>query len=643
MLTRILTAALAVLAAWGCDRLSSRFAESSEAPMVFAAARTWRFEEPPADTLPAMTRRVWYGPSVDPLGSPSPDGLTYASRVGAAADIILRDLESGGHRTLIQDDSGFGWSPRFSRDGSRLAYTWMEREVRFQLRVVDVAGGEPRVLYAGGELLVAEDWSPDGSAIIAGRLRSDGVHELWIIALADGSVRVQKELEREAGSAPRGVANFSPDGRFVVYDKPAGDGRADRDLFVMAADGSGESRLLDHPANDFVLGWAPNGGVLFASDRTGTLGAWLLPVRDGRAPGPPRLVKPDLWRARPIGFTRDGGYFYSVDTGSLETYVGTLDAESRSVVGAPVRLEAATLGLQDFPEWSPDGRYLAYVVRTDGSGAAPSFYLAVRSLQTGEVREHRLPPRVLSVVGIRWMGDGRSLLLWGRGTEGQELLRVDVQTGRTERPTVVPASGYTFGFEVLPGGESVLYAALDREQSRWKISVRDLDDGAERELFSFPWAAPAAGEDMRGLFDPAVSRDGRLVAFRDGSPENARIMVMPVAGGEPRELPARITAAGKAGPPQVPSGITFTPDGRALLFASLSGDDDPATHVYRVDLAGGEPQPIGLAMEGLTGIRFHPDGRRIVFTAGLPSQYEIWVLEDFLPGDGDGGGSPSGG
>ena len=668
MLTRILTAALVVLAAWGCDRLSSRLAESSEAPMAVAAARSWRLEEPPADTLPATTRRVWYGPSVDPQGSPSPDGLTYAHTHQATGDIVLRDLESGELRYLTHNrapyDPGTGYWPRFSRDGSQVAYSWHHSEdpANFELRIVDVSGGEPRIIYAEKPTrwINVEDWSPDGSTIGAGRIRSDGVIEALIISLADGSVRVLKEFERyeeHVGSAPAGVANFSPDGRFLVYDSPAGDGRTDRDLFVMAADGSRESRLLDHPANDFVLGWAPNGSVLFASDRTGTLGAWLLPVRDGRAAGPPRLVKPDLWRARPIGFTRDGKYFYSVDAGSSEIYVATLDGESRSVTRAPVRLEAATLGLQHVPEWSPDGRYLAYVVETDGSGAAPSFYLAVRSLQTGEVREHRLPQGLVYATAIRWMPDGRSLLLWARDGEKEGLLRIDVQTGETDQPFRIPPTDFaTWGFEILPGGKSVLYSVLHRidlhstegttadDPMRWQIKIRNLEDGAEREIYSLIWSMPPPGGEVRAVFSPTISRDGRLVAFREGDPMNARIMVMPVAGGEPRELAtAVITSPAFAFPPSNARAVTFTPDGRAVLFPSLPDDDDPTMHVYRVGLEGGEPEPIGLAMEGLGRIRFHPDGRRIVFTAGLPSQNEIWVLEDFLPSEGDAGVSPSGG
>jgi hypothetical protein len=52
--------------------------------------------------------------------------------------------------------------------------------------------------------------------------------------------------------------------------------------------------------------------------------------------------------------------------------------------------------------------------------------------------------------------------------------------------------------------------------------------------------------------------------------------------------------------------------------------------VWRIPAEGGEPQKTELAMEGLRSLRFHPDGKRIAFSAGR-QQYEVWVMENFLP------------
>jgi hypothetical protein len=40
---------------------------------------------------------------------------------------------------------------------------------------------------------------------------------------------------------------------------------------------------------------------------------------------------------------------------------------------------------------------------------------------------------------------------------------------------------------------------------------------------------------------------------------------------------------------------------------------------------------MSIAMEGLTSLRVHPDGRRIAFSAGQRDKAEVWVMENFLP------------
>ena len=48
--------------------------------------------------------------------------------------------------------------------------------------------------------------------------------------------------------------------------------------------------------------------------------------------------------------------------------------------------------------------------------------------------------------------------------------------------------------------------------------------------------------------------------------------------------------------------------------------------LWRVALDGAAPQPLGLEMKNMTGLRMHPDGRRIGFTGG-EADMEVWVME----------------
>ena len=75
------------------------------------------------------------------------------------------------------------------------------------------------------------------------------------------------------------------------------------------------------------------------------------------------------------------------------------------------------------------------------------------------------------------------------------------------------------------------------------------------------------------------------------------------------------------------SGVAWTRDGNYLLF---SGTGDPTPKLWRISIKGGQLHPIGLEADENARISFHPDGRRIAFTAG-ETKDEVWVMEDFLP------------
>ncbi len=101
----------------------------------------------------------------------------------------------------------------------------------------------------------------------------------------------------------------SPDGRYVVYDSPQSENSPNRDIFLLATDGSHEMTLVEHPANDFAPFWAPDGNrIVFASDRSGSMGVWVLEVVDGKPKGSPQLISDNLDGMWPLGLTQNGSY-----------------------------------------------------------------------------------------------------------------------------------------------------------------------------------------------------------------------------------------------------------------------------------------------------------------------------------------------
>ena len=109
--------------------------------------------------------------------------------------------------------------------------------------------------------------------------------------------------------------------------------------------------------------------------------------------------------------------------------------------------------------------------------------------------------------------------------------------------------------------------------------------------------------------DPALSPDGKLVAYVKGLPDETRLVVRQVAGGEP-------IAVGPAGGPgqRQPQ---WSPDGSQLLYQA--GDS-----VYLIPALGGAPRLVGAGRDSRSGdgLRLFttkswaPDGRSFVFTRG---------------------------
>ena len=153
-----------------------------------------------------------------------------------------------------------------------------------------------------------------------------------MVSVPAGSVRVLKTL----GLRALGKMSFSPDARYIAYDFPPKDDLKERDILLLPVDGSRETPLVQHPADDIVLGWAPDGkSLLFASDRTGTWDVWRVQIVGGNSPGSSELVKKDIGRITSLGFTQKGSFYYSLSIAMQEIYIATVDLAQGRILTPP--------------------------------------------------------------------------------------------------------------------------------------------------------------------------------------------------------------------------------------------------------------------------------------------------------------------
>lgn len=574
-------------------------------------------------------RRVWAGHDVDPEGTPSPDGRYLSFVDWDTGDLALRDLAAGTNRRLTNkgswwDSEEYALLSAISSDGKYVAYSWFNKDLAYDLRVIPLNGepsaSRPRVLYSNPEVYYIEPdgWSPDGKQILAVFWRRDGTNQIAFVSVADGSARILKTLDWRFP-----VMRLSPDGRYVAYDFPPREDSSGRDIFLLSADGKREIPLVQHPANDLLLGWAPDGsGVLFASDRTGTTDAWIIRIADGKPLGEPELVKKDIGRIVPLGFSRNGSFYYGALAGLKDVYVATLDPATGKVLDRPTNVSSERFaGTNAFAEWSRDGKQLVYVSeRGGGHWAVGSRTMVIRSRETGEERE--LTPRLVNPHRLEphWSPDGRFFLASGRDTKGRNgIYRIDAQTGDvTSILQTGPEPGDLWTAVGSADGKAIFYQRQDRAAKVSRILVHDIETGRERELY----------QHQGSIYSFTVSPDTREMAFAltDAKTQSGALVVMPTSGGEAREI-LRLRE------PEWFVNLAWTPDSGAILFAKQRTLKDSKLELWRVSAEGGTPTYLGLAMDGLGqgGLSVHPDGRRIAFIAGQVYEAEVWVMENFLP------------
>ena len=581
-----------------------------------------------------VVRQVWTSPASDV----SPDGRYVVFK--DEGDLAVRDLRTGEHRRLADATGRLPDNPVISPDGRQLAYVSFNREIT-ELRLRDLNGSRPRVLVSNPEVprLRPFAWSPDGKQILTLFARKDGTNQIVLVSAADGSVQVLKSLEWRWPY----LMNFSPDGRYIAYDSPTRRDFPERDIFVLATDGSRESLLVAHPADDVRPLWTPDGNaIVFASDRSGILDLWLIPVAQGAAQGSPTLIKENVGNMYPLRLTTDGNYYYRIQTGRGGVSVAALDSATGQPLEAPALVSDRFRDGSMLPEWSPDGQHLAYLSRPGGPGSRePYEFITIRSLETGQERELTPELAFLQDTRLRWSPDGRSFLVSGADNDGHRgLYQINAQTGDVT-PIVVtsgdlpPESRANRWHAAWSLDGKAIFYVYDEDGQSCEIRIRDMETGEERLLYRAVWPdnmdSPVVPVHLSNL---ELSPDGRRLAFGlsgDSSPWGhyaaQGVLVMPASGGAAREL-LRLDQDTEG---LLTFSIAWTRDGSHLLFAKRVAQPTIPSELWRVSAAGGEPESLGLAMWGRGGVRAHPDGQRITFIGVPDRKHELWVMENFLP------------
>ncbi|HWB08735.1 MAG TPA: hypothetical protein VG826_05910 [Pirellulales bacterium] len=218
-----------------------------------------------------------------------------------------------------------------------------------QIVTFDLSGRQTARLLEERNDLNFPEWSAGNRHLVFMSARS-GKHQIHRLD-ADGTNQVVLTQTASDEDHPR----WRPDGKKIAW---ASSQTGNYEIFVMDADGSNPVNLTNSRSYDSDPAWSPDGKqIAFASNRSGAFGAFHIWVMDADGTNPRRLVARDT-----IGFvypswSPDGAQILfsdRVDDGTWQIFVATIDGRS-------VEQLTGGAGGNSFANWSPDGRYIAYM------------------------------------------------------------------------------------------------------------------------------------------------------------------------------------------------------------------------------------------------------------------------------------------
>jgi Tol biopolymer transport system component len=394
--------------------------------------------------------------------------------------------------------------------------------------------------------------------------------------------------------------------------------------------GSGEFHNLTHGsvgemANPSIraLGFSPDGSlVTFWLRKPGgssgdTIDTWAVPTLGGE----PRLY---LGGVAEYDWSHDGSRlaYHTPGPGDpLFVTAGSIRPGNRPIFTASVGLHS------HFPLWSPDATFLYFVLgelpdkldiwRIRPTGGTPEritsqddqitypvlldrrtlLYLAGdpdgsgQSLYSMDV-DHRIPHRLTSgldrYTSLASTADGHRLVVT-RTTPHGTLYRIrigdsPVQVSSGDQIPLTTSSG----FSPRLGPDYLLYVSTTGAgDTIWKLA-----NGASTELWR--------GEGTRVFGGPAISSDGRSIAFSARQNGKALLYVMQADGTNAHILADSLDLQG------APS---WAPDGRSIVSAA---DDHDVPHLFRLPLDG--RSPVSFVREYSLDPTSSPDGRLVVYS-----------------------------
>ena len=494
------------------------------AAVAMAGFALWPREQSPAGfvsftvSTPA-TAELALDPSVVVF---APDGrsIVYAASVGGARRLFIRPLDELVAREIRGTDDAV--LPFFSPDGKWIAYSTGDNS----LYKVPTAGGSP-VRIAKATDMRGGAWNADGWIVFGG---GGGLYK---VAAAGGEPVMVTRVKTARGERRHGQPMFLPDGKTVVFRIDDRMSRTLDRLAVASLDREGHELLGIAGTNPLVFA----DGTLFFGRPNGLIAAVDFDARRKKSNGEPRIVLDEVsvFTGAAASFASNGSLVYVrarnsnrlVMTDNRATAVGAAGEVRRyryprlSPDGRKIAVEVSSTGTtradiwtydissqalsrltsqasSTQPEWTPDGRYIAYIRESDGKNEA------WRVPADGSGQEERLFGQENPVHELTFSPVGRQAVFRAdHATTNRDIWMLSLDTLRGSHKAIpLLTSGFNeMGPRISPDGRWLTY--ISDESGRYEVYVRP-----------FPGPGARVQVSTNGGTEPLWTGNGSRVVYR---------------------------------------------------------------------------------------------------------------------------------
>jgi len=400
----------------------------------------------------------------------------------------------GGEAIRLTTGVGVESDPIFSPDGSQIAFTG-EYDGNVDVFVIPANGGTPKRLTYHPAADRAIGWTPDGKQVIfsSGRTSYSNFSRLFTVP-ANGGFETQLPLDRAV------EGSYSPDGSKLAY-VPTDQwqkawkryrGGQTKPIWIATLADSSVVKIPRNNSNDFNPMWVGE-TIYFLSDRSGAV---TLFGYDTKSKHVSEAIKNDSLDFKSASAAPDAIVYEQF--GSLHVY----DLKTHKEHAVPVKLAA------DLAEIRPHFRKLAAneiratAISPTGARAVfvahgeiltvPAEKGDIRNLTNTVAAEERDP---------QWSPDGKSIAYFSDAS-GEYALEIRDQNGQGKSRRIgLGDPTFPYSFHWSPDSKKITYT--DKKLNVWYL---DLDKGTPARIDADTYAGPMA-------LRPSWSPDSKWIAY----------------------------------------------------------------------------------------------------------------------------------